>query len=167
MIKFVHKSFSKSKLDVRETDYVKYMISSCLSPNLISLVFKYIGYIIYIYFGNDYSFFDFVYLFFHALADSIIISILIFVSYGWTITFIKDVDFDLYVPLGNIVLLLLSLYDGTDYGHFDFIEQNNRWSAWQVSHVWYDTLISFGFLQIYHNLNIRRRVYQNNLPIKR
>lgn len=101
MIKFVQQSFAKGNFDVGETDYVKYLVSSCLWMNLISLAFKYIGYLIYIYFGKDYSFFDFVYLFFHAVADSIVISILIFVSYGWTITFLKDTDFDLYVPLGK------------------------------------------------------------------
>lgn len=102
MLKIVHNSFTTTSFSVGETDYVKYLVASCIWMNLISLIFKYIGYLIYIYAGVDYSFFDFVYLFFHAVGDSVIVSIFIFVSYGWTITFLKGTDFDLYVPLGNI-----------------------------------------------------------------
>ncbi len=166
MIKFVQQSFAKGNFDVGETDYVKYLVSSCLWMNLISLVFKYIGYLIYIYFGKDYSFFDFVYLFFHAVADSIVISILIFVSYGWTITFLKDTDFDLYVPLGIYISYHFSMHDGLDHCHINAIKQDHGWRAWQVSHVWHYTIISFGVLQIYYHNHIFGWMYQNYLQVK-
>lgn len=123
MIYLVHQSFITRKFDVEGMDYIKVMMSACLWMNLISLVFKYIGYLIYYYAGKDFGFFDFMYLFFHGLADSIIISILIFVSFGWTVTFIKHQDFDLYIPLGNIsILYKCSLHDGPDYGYTDHVE---------------------------------------------
>ncbi len=114
MLRLIHKSFALKSFDIQNTDYVKYLVCSCLWMNLISLVFKYIGYLIYYYAGIDYSFFDFVYLFFHSVGDSVIVSIFIFVSYGWTITFSKGTDFDLYIPLGKF-FRYSSLHDGTYY----------------------------------------------------
>lgn len=99
MLYIVKKSFNNKEIDAKDTDYVKYLVYSGIWLNMISLVFKYIGYLIYMYVGVDYSFFDFMYLFFHAIADSVVVSIFIFVSFGWTITFTRGKDFDLYVPL--------------------------------------------------------------------
>ena len=102
MLYITRKSFGASKdLDAKDTDYVKYLVYSCIWLNFISLVFKYVGYLIYYYAGIDYSLFDFMYLFFHSVADSTVVSLFIFVSYGWTITFTHDQNFDLYVPLCN------------------------------------------------------------------
>lgn len=89
------------------------LVIACIWANLVSLVCKYIGHLIYCYGGVQYAFFDFTYLFFHALGDSVIVSIFIFVAYGWTVTFINGNDFDIYVPLGN-TYSLCSLYDGFD-----------------------------------------------------
>lgn len=41
------------------------------------------------------------YLLFHSISESVLTSLIIFIAYGWTITFTKDAEFDLYIPLGN------------------------------------------------------------------
>ena len=105
MLKVIDKSLTSKAFDSKDTDWVKFLVISCIWMNLVSLVFKYIGYLIYYFAGVDYNFFDFMYLFFHSVGDSVIVSIFIFVSYGWTITFTNGKDFDLYVPLGNLILI--------------------------------------------------------------
>jgi hypothetical protein len=45
------------------------------------------------------------YLLFHSIGDSVIVSILLFVAFGWTVTFINGKDFDLYVPLRNYFII--------------------------------------------------------------
>lgn len=60
------------------------------------------GYLIYVYGnGRDYSFFEFIYLLLHSFADSILSTLLVFLAYGWTVTFNSSRDFDLYVPLSK------------------------------------------------------------------
>jgi hypothetical protein len=60
------------------------------------------------------------YLFFHSVADSVVVSIFIFVSFGWTITFTNGKDFDLYVPLRTFIFYKQnSVHDGAHYGDFD------------------------------------------------
>ena len=61
----------------------------------------------------------------------------------------------------------LSMHDGFDHCNIDFIEQDHGWSAWQVSHVWHYTILSFGVLQIYHHNHIFGWLYQNYLQIER
>ncbi len=99
------KDFNGKAIDAKDTDYVKILVCSCLWLTLISLIFKYIGYMIYFYAGVEYAAFDFMYLFFHSVADSVVVSIFIFVSFGWTITFTSGKDFDLYVPLRKFSLM--------------------------------------------------------------
>jgi|694.fasta_scaffold120811_6 hypothetical protein len=41
------------------------------------------------------------YLLFHSVSESLLTSILLFIAYGWTITFTKDAEFDIYIPLGK------------------------------------------------------------------
>lgn len=100
MLKII-KIDNSTQIDSKDTDWVKVLVSICLWFNFSSLILKYCGYLIYIYSGNDYAFFDFMYLLFHSISESIIISIFVFVSYGWTITFLNGKDFDLYVPLSK------------------------------------------------------------------
>lgn len=72
------------------------------------------GYLIYYFAGLEYDFFDFMYLLFHSIGDSVIVTILLFVAFGWTITFINGKDFDLYVPLCNLfIYIYYSMHDGS------------------------------------------------------
>lgn len=87
MLKLIDKSLVAKAFATEDTDYVKFLVITCIWINLVSLIFKYIGYLIYYYVGIEYGFFDFMYLFFHSVVDSVIVSLFLFVSYGWTITF--------------------------------------------------------------------------------
>jgi len=86
-----------------------------MSIGLVSLVMKFIGYAIYAWIsGSDSQFFDFMYLFLHSTSDSIVIVLLILLSYGWIITFNSLSDFDMYIPLAcmlgliNVIMTLLN-----------------------------------------------------------
>jgi hypothetical protein len=98
---------------------------------LASLIVKFIGYTIYAWInGSEYQFFDFTYLFLHSTSDSIIIVLLIQLSYGWIATYKSISDFDMYVPLAcmlgliNVIMTLLNkVSDGEHdkYHMFDTI----------------------------------------------
>lgn len=82
---------------------------------LASIVFKYLGYLIYAYgSGVEHGVFDIFYLFLHATSDSILMVLLMLLSFGWTVTFKNARDFDLYVPLAamlglvNIIMTMLN-----------------------------------------------------------
>lgn len=83
--------------------------------SISSIVFKYIGFLIYAYInGTEYQFFDFMFMLLHSISDSAIIVILLLLAYGWTVTFKNSMDFDLYVPLTcmlgmvNVIMTLLN-----------------------------------------------------------
>ena len=87
-----------------ELDYCKLLLTVGLWLNLLALLFKFFGHFIYIYVtGKEHGLFDFVYLLMHSLSESLITALLIFIAFGWTITFTTGKDFDLYIPLRNIL----------------------------------------------------------------
>lgn len=45
------------------------------------------------------------YLLFHSIVDLVIVSLFLFLSYGWTITFTTVQDFDVYVPLSKFLFI--------------------------------------------------------------
>ena len=59
-----------------------------------------------------------IYLIVYSVSDSLIICLLIFLGFGWTITFSSTRDFDLYVPLaallGMINVIMTTLNKVTD-----------------------------------------------------
>lgn len=80
-----------------------------------AIVFKYLGYLVYAYGrGVEYGVFDVFYLLLHATSDSILLVLILLLSYGWTVTFKNARDFDLYVPLAcmlglvNIIMTMLN-----------------------------------------------------------
>lgn len=95
--------YSYQKDEDEEENWAVYLLQIALWISLFSIVFKVIGYWVYAYLsGNDYAIFDFFYLLLHATADSIVSTLLILLSYGWTVTFVNSRDFDLYIPLSMI-----------------------------------------------------------------
>lgn len=89
------------------------------------------GFLIYAHgSGEEHGVFDFFYLLLHACSDSILIVLLILLSFGWTVTFNSTRDFDLYVPLAcmlglinTIMTVLNKISDGEHdkYHMFDSI----------------------------------------------
>ena len=92
----------KEELEIIEnrTDWAKLLMHIALFANFIALVFFYVGFLLYIYMGRFYGFFDFMYLLLHSFSEALVTGILIFIAFGWTVTFLKSTDFDLYIPLG-------------------------------------------------------------------
>ncbi len=64
------------------------------------------------------------YLLLYSTSDSILIVLLIILSFGWTVTFKSTVDFDIYVPLtsmlGMINIIMTCLNKVTDGSHDKF-----------------------------------------------
>ena len=85
-----------------ELDWAKLLLHLALWLNFLALFFYYFGFAIYAYgSGSQYGFFDFMYLLFHSFSEALVTGLLIFIAFGWTITFLKTADYDLYVPLSN------------------------------------------------------------------
>jgi hypothetical protein len=104
---------------------MKWLLRMSMVFEIVCISFKYIGFIIYAYFGGeDYSFFDFIYLFLHSISDSIILVLLLLLSYGWTVIFKSTNDFDIYVPLASILglvnVIMTVLNKVTDGDHDKF-----------------------------------------------
>jgi hypothetical protein len=101
------------------------MVKISLYFSISSLLLKYIGYIIYAYgSGSQHGFFDLMYLFLHSTSDSIIMVMLMLLSFGWTVTFNSTRDFDLYVPLCcmlgvvNILMTMLTKINDGDHDKY-------------------------------------------------
>ena len=58
---------------------------------------------------------------FHSLSESLLISLIIFVAFGWTITFLADNEFDLYVPLS------INFFIFSGYARFDEFDSDPSW----------------------------------------
>ena len=112
-------------------NWPKYLLKISLWLGFSSILTKYIGHAIYAYFnGRVYEVFDVFYLILHSVSDYIVIYLLIFLAFGWTVTFLKGYDMELYVPLGcmlgfiHVILVVLNkVTDGTHdkYHMFDTI----------------------------------------------
>lgn len=73
-----------------EKDWAKFILLITLIFNFVALVFNYMGFLVYLGTGEYYGFFDFMYLLFHSISEAVLTSLIIFIAYGWTITFTKD-----------------------------------------------------------------------------
>lgn len=117
--------------DVEEDgeNWTKYILKISLWISIGSLGLKYIGHLIYANTGYSFQLFDILYLMVHGASDSLILFLLVLLSFGWTVTFLNSRDFDIYIPLGcmcgfiyMILTLLNKLSDGHDKHHmFDTI----------------------------------------------
>lgn len=79
-------------------DYAKIVLFGGIATNISSLFWKSIGYLIYSSFGVNYLVFHLIYLFMHALSETIIIGLLILMGFGWSINFSGRDNADLLIP---------------------------------------------------------------------
>lgn len=132
---YFSKKPSASDLVAGEKDWVKIILYVTLIFNLIAITCYWFGHILYVIFtGKFYGAFDFLYLMFHSISESVLTTMLIFIAFGWTITFIEDAEFDLYIPLRKISMLD-SEYAWHYKSYLDPTWKNKRWILRQVSHV--------------------------------
>jgi hypothetical protein len=121
--------FLKKDKEEEGENWIKWLLKISMWIAAVSIFAKYIGYAIYAYVsGSDYQFFDFMYLLLHSTSDSIIIVLLILLSFGWTVTFKNAQDFDLYVPLAcmlglvNIIMSLLNKVADGDHDKYHMFD---------------------------------------------
>lgn len=104
-------------------NWLKWTLKISLWIGVGSIIFKYLGFVIYAYVsGSEYHFFDFMFLFLHSIADSALIIILLLLAFGWTVTFKNSMDFDIYVPLSfmlGIVNIIMTLLNKITDGEYD------------------------------------------------
>ena len=77
------------------------------------------GFLIYAYInGRNYQIFDIMYLLIHSFSDSIILFLVVFLAFGWTITFTTHKTFEFYLPLAFMLafihLVLTLINKGND-----------------------------------------------------
>jgi len=77
------------------------MMFAGIATQISSLIWKTFGFLIYTYSGSDYGFFHFIYLFMHSISESLVIGLIVLISFGWTINYTTIKDADLYVPIRN------------------------------------------------------------------
>jgi hypothetical protein len=106
-------------------NWIKISLKISLWIGVLSIVFKYIGYLIYAHgSGVEHGVFDVFYLLFHAISDSTIMVLLMLLSFGWTVTFKNARDFDLYVPLAcmlglvNVIMTMLNKISDGDHDKY-------------------------------------------------
>ena len=74
-----------------------------IATQISSLTWKVFGFLIYSYTGSDFIFFHLIYLFMHAVSESLVIGLIVLIGFGWTINFINSRDTDIYVPIRNLI----------------------------------------------------------------
>ena len=86
-------------------DYPKIMLFMGTATQISSLFWKSFGFLIYTFTGADYAFFHYIYLLMHSTSESAIIALISLMGFGWTLTFYKGKNFDLFLPLSNTSLI--------------------------------------------------------------
>lgn len=97
----------KDELEIIEgnTDWAKILFHIALWLNFIALLLLYVGFLVYSSHGQENAVYDLGYLFFHSISEGIICGMLIFIAFGWTITYEKNNNFDMYIPLSNVSVI--------------------------------------------------------------
>ena len=72
-----------------DPDYAKMILFAGIATNISSLIWKSFGYLLYMYFGKSYLFFHIVYLFMHSVSETMVISLLILIGFGWSINYLS------------------------------------------------------------------------------
>ena len=105
------KYFLKAEFQ-QDPDYAKMILFGAVATNISSLMRRSFGYLIYSFFGSNYLFFHIIYLFMHSISESMVFTLLILVSIGWSLNFLNGPQFDFAIPISNhsITKLVLWLY---------------------------------------------------------
>lgn len=88
-------------------DWPKMLLFVGTVTQVSSLFWKTIGYVIYHYTGADYFLFHLIYLLLHSTSESAIIALVTLIGFGWTLTFKSGQYFDIFMPLGNLITILV------------------------------------------------------------
>jgi len=120
----------KKEKEEEGSHYPKFLIRISLWVGLSSLMIKYVSHVIITYLnGRTYEVFEVFYLLLHSISDYLIIYLLIFLAFGWTLNFTNNYDQELYTPLASmlgfihIILVILNKANDTHdkYHMFDTV----------------------------------------------
>jgi hypothetical protein len=110
-------------------NWSKVLLKYSLWISLGSITLKYIGHAIYAYLnGRFYDIFDILYLLLHSVSDYILIFLLIFLSFGWTVTFRKHPYLDIYIPLAclfgfvHVILVVMNKINDGDHDKYHMFD---------------------------------------------
>lgn len=93
-----NKDFLKDDFQ-RDPDYAKLLGFGTLATNISSLVWKSFGYLIYRNLGVNYIIFHFIYLFMHSMSETLVLTLLILVSMGWSLNFLNGPKIAIAIPI--------------------------------------------------------------------
>lgn len=96
-----NKDYMKLAPGERDIDYAKMGLFCAIATNVSSLIWKGVGFLIYTFFGADYLLFHLIYLFMHAVSETIVISLIILIAYGWSLNYLTGPNMDLAFPVCN------------------------------------------------------------------
>ena len=83
----------KKEKEEEGSHYPKFLIRISLWVGLSSLMIKYVSHVIMTYLnGRTYEVFEVFYLLLHSISDYLIIYLLIFLAFGWTLNFTNNYD---------------------------------------------------------------------------
>jgi hypothetical protein len=82
-----------------DPDHAKMVLFAAITCNVSSLVWRGFGYIIYRNFGINYLLFHLIYMFMHAISETIILALIVLVSMGWTLNFVTGPRLNLALPI--------------------------------------------------------------------
>jgi hypothetical protein len=93
----------------------------------------------------------------HGGADAVIIFLLVFLSFGWTVTFVNHKDFDIYIPICamlTFIHILLSLMNKATDGEHDKYHMFDGYPAYVMIafRLALFGMFIYGFCRTYKNL---------------
>lgn len=84
-----------------DPDYAKMILFGAVGTNISSLIWRSFGYLIYLLKGSNYLLFHIIYLFMHAVSETMVLALLLLVSMGWSLNYLTGPQLDIAVPLGT------------------------------------------------------------------
>lgn len=101
---FSDKQFLRGEFQY-DPDYAKMILFAGIATNVSSLIWRSFGYIIYFIWGVNFQAFHLVYLFMHAVSETIVIGLLMLIGFGWSINFAGASNMDLAIPACRFPLI--------------------------------------------------------------
>lgn len=77
------------------------ILFGAIATNISSLMWRSFGYLIYRNFGSNYLLFHIIYLFMHSVSETMVLSLLVLVSMGWSLNYLQGPQLDIAIPIST------------------------------------------------------------------
>lgn len=84
-----------------DPDYAKMILFGAIGANVSSLMWKSFGFMIYYMRGSNYLLFHMIYLFMHSISETLVLSLLVLVSMGWSLNYLTGPKLDIAIPISK------------------------------------------------------------------